>query len=122
MVDIKATASIILPGRVLQTEHPCSKNGKKLSKEELEKNYDQMVIKMETGSPLVVNLRRTKPAKLNVPISVECFNHYTDPQNPAPGIKLFEWKKLSINKRFKYHLMAEAHDMGGKLESFSYLE
>ena len=42
--------------------------------------------------------------------------------NPVKGVKIFEWKKLSNNKRVKMHLQVLAESLGGKLEAFKILE
>lgn len=126
MVDVKISASFILQGSVLPAEPPCSKKGKKKKKRKEEKKneilYRQEIIHLKNNKPIVVNLREPIPAKQNLHLSLDAYNHMTSVDNPVNGIKIYEWKKLTPNKRIKYHLQVLAESLNAKLESFTVLE
>lgn len=126
MTDVKINASFILPGRVLPAEPHLLKNVKRKRKEKEEKKENEILYRQETvrlkSKTIVVNLREGKPAKQNVNLSYEAYNFMTSPDNPIKGIKVFEWKRLTKNKRVKFHLQVLGESLGGKLEEFKILE
>jgi hypothetical protein len=125
MVDVKISASFTLQGSVLPAEPPCSKKGKKKRKKEEKKKeilYRQEVISLENKKQIVINLREAVPAKQNLHLSTDAYNYMVSVENPVEGIKVYEWKKLTPNKRVKYHLQVIAESLNAKLESFTVLE
>lgn len=125
MVDVKVSASFILQGSVLPAEPPCSKKGKKKRKKEEKKNeilYRQEIIHLKNKKPIVINLREAIPATQSLHLSMDAYNHMISVDNPVEGIKVYEWKKLTPNKRVKYHLQVIAESFNAKLESFTVLE
>lgn len=130
MIDVKINASFVLPGGTLPAEPSLLKKGekKKKRKEKEEKQNDeqlqfrQEVIRLEKGNQIVISLREAKVARQSLHLSIEAYEYMTSDDNPAPKIKLFEWKRLSKNKRVKAHLQDIAAGLGGKLESFTILE
>ena len=126
MVDVKVSASFILQGSVLPAEPPCSKKGKKKKgKKEEKKNeilYRQEIIHLKNKKPIVINLREPIPTKQSLHLSTEAYNTMTSVDNPVEGMKVYEWKKLTPNKRVKYHLQVIAESLNAKLESFTVLE
>lgn len=124
MVDVKVSASFILQGSVLLAEPPCSKKGKKKRKKEEKKNeilYRQEIIHLKK-KPIVINLREAIPATQSLHLSMDAYNHMISVDNPVEGMKVYEWKKLTPNKRVKYHLQVIAESLNAKLESFTVLE
>jgi hypothetical protein len=124
MADVKVSASFIVQGRILPAEPPCSKKGKK-KKEEKEKNegfYRQETIRLKNNKPIVINLRNTIPAKQNLHLSTVAYNHMISVDNPVEGMKMYDWKKLSNNKRLKCHLQVIAQSLNLELDSFTVLE
>lgn len=125
MVDIKINASIVLQGGTLPAEPPQLKKGKKKRKKKEEKSevlYRQEKIHMDKGKPIVISLREPKPARQVLHICQEAYNNMVASDNPVKGVKVFEWKKLSPNKRVKLHLQVLAESLGGRLEAFKILE
>lgn len=125
MVDVKISASIIFPGRVLPAEPRLLKKTRKERKKEKQNemiSYRQEIIHLEKGKPIVINLREAIPASQVIHLSSEAYSYMSSPDNPTPGVKIFEWKKLSKNKRVKLHLQITAESLGGKLESFAIME
>ena len=124
MADVKVSASFILQGRILPVEHPCSKKGKK-KKEEKEKNesfYRQETIRLRNNKPIVINLRNAIPAKQSLHLSTTAYNHMISVDNPVEGMKMYDWKKLSNNKRLKCHLQIIAQSLNAELDSFTVLD
>lgn len=125
MVDVKVSASFILQGSVLPAEPPCSKKGKKKRKKEEKKNeilYRQEIIHLQNKKPIVINLREAIPATQSLHLSMDAYNHMISIDNPVEGMKVYEWKKLTPNKRVKCHLQVIAESLNAKLESFTVLE
>ena len=131
MYNIKVSASFVLPGRTLLAEQPCSKNGKtkekkeKMMEEEMVRNdklsYHQETIYLK-DKRLIINLRDAIPARQNLHLSEDAYNYMIAPENPVPGMKVFEWKRLTKTKRVRLHLEEIAKNFRGTLESFSVLE
>ena len=127
MSDVKIIACFVLPGRTLPAEPPLLKNWKKKKRKEKEKNREDILYRQETiypekGKLIVISVRIGKPSRQSLHLSLEAYNHMTSEDNPVQGIKIFEWKKLSKNKRVKLHLQTIGESLGGKLESFTILE
>lgn len=126
MVDVKVSAGFILQGSVLPAEPPCSKKGKKKKRKKEEKKseilYRQEIIHLKNKKPIVINLREPIPAKQSLHLSTEAYNTMTSVDNPVEGMKVYEWKKLTPNKRVKYHLQVIAESLNAKLESFTVLD
>ena len=127
MVDIKINASIVLQGGTLPAEPPQLKKGKKKKgkKKEEEKSgilYRQEIIRLDNAKPIVISLREPKPARQVVHLCQEAYDYMIANENPVKGMKVFEWKKLSNNKKVKLHLQVFAESLGGKLEAFKILE
>ena len=126
MIDVKINASFILPGSVLHAELLSTrKRGKKEKKEEKEKQgiqilYRQETIRLPKGQSIVINLRKAKPAKQVVHLSLDAYNYMIE--SPVQGVTAFHWKSLSKNKRIKAHLEEMAANLGAELESFVILE
>ena len=125
MDSIKINASFILPGRVLPAEQSCSKNDKKKKeKKKKEKNdilYTQESVKIK-NQKIVINLRVPKPVRQNMHLNIDAYNYMISSENPARGLKSYEWKKLTKNKRIQLHLQEIADNLRGTLESFSVME
>ena len=125
MADVKVSASFILQGSVLPAEPPCSKKGKKKRKEEKEKNenfYRQEIIRLRNNKQIVINLRNAIPAKQSLHLSTAAYNHMVSVDNPVEGMKMYDWKKLSHNKRLKCHLQTIAQSLNATLDSFTVLD
>lgn len=126
MSDVKINASFVIPGSTLPAEPRLLKKAKKKGKKEEEKKdeilYRQEKIYPEKGKPIVISVREGKPARQSLHLSIEAYNYMIANENPVQGIKVFEWRKLSKNKRVKLHLQVTAEALGGKLESFTILE
>lgn len=125
MVDVKVSASFILPGRVLPAEPPCSEKGKKKKKRKEKENnevlYRQEIIHLRKQKPIVIQLRKPLPAKQTLHLSSVAYNYMTAVDNPVEGMKVHDWRRLSSNKRLKYHLQAIAWSLNATLESFTVL-
>ena len=120
MDSIKINASFILPGRVLPAEQSCSKNDKK-KKEKNDILYTQENVKIK-NQKIVINLRVPKPARQIMHLNMDAYNYMISSENPAGGLKSYEWKKLTKNKRIQLHLQEIADNLRGTLESFSIME
>lgn len=131
MTDVKVSASFILPGSVLPAEPPLLKKGKKKKrknkkkKEEKTENtisYKKESIKVDKKETIVINLRVAKPAKQVININSDAYAYMVSQDSPAPGFKLFEWKRMTVTKRLRVHLGLIAESLGGKLEAFKVLD
>ena len=126
MSDVKINACFVLPGGTLPAEPRLLKKAKNRKKKEEKKEseilYRQEKIHLDNGKQIVISLREAKPARQSLHLSMEAYNYMVANENPVPGVKIFEWKKLSKNKRVKLHLQVTAEALGGKLESFTILE
>ena len=127
MSDVKINACFVLQGGTLPAEPRLLKKAKKKKKKKEEKKeseilYRQEIIRLENEKPIVISLREAKPARQSLHLSIDAYNYMIADENPVQGMKLFEWKKLSKNKRVKLHLQVTADSLGGKLESFTILE
>jgi hypothetical protein len=70
----------------------------------------------------IINLRNTIPAKQNLHLSTVAYNHMISVDNPVEGMKMYDWKKLSNNKRLKCHLQVIAQSLNLELDSFTVLD
>ena len=128
MTDVKVSASFILPGSVLPAEPPLLKNGKKKrkkKKKEKEENpisYKKETIRIGKKDTIVISVRESKPAKQVLNINSDAYNCMISSEIPAPGFKLFEWKRMTVTKRLRVHLGLIAETLGGKLEAFKVLD
>ena len=126
MVDVKINASIVLQGGTLPAEPPQLKKRKKGKKKKEEKKseilYRQEIIRLEKEKPIVISLREPKSARQVIHLCQEAYDYMIANENPVKGMKVFEWKKLSNNKKVKLHLQVFAESLGGKLEAFKILE
>lgn len=123
MTDVKISAVFTLQGSVLPAEPPCSKKGKKKKNEnESEIFYRQETVHFKNSKPIVVSLREAKPASQTLHLCQGSYEYMKSADNPAGGVKPYEWKRLSANKRIKYHLQDIAHTLNGKLESFKIID
>lgn len=121
MTNIKVSASITLPGSVRPAEKPISKTGKKKEeKENINELYNIEVIHLDKGKPIVIRVRKPKPAKQSIHICQEGYDDMV--ARPLKGFSEHAWKRLSANKRVKLHLIELAQSLGGKLDSFEVMK
>lgn len=137
MIDVKVSASFILQGSVLPAEHPCSKKGKEEKKKKKKRNespndkkdeilYNTEIIKLNVKKgkqeTIVINVRASKPATQVIHLCKDAYENMISANEVPCGCKANEWKKLSNNKRLKWHLERIAEQLNGTLQEFSVLE
>lgn len=123
MLDIKVTASFILPGSVLRAETPEKKEkGEKEKRRKDDSLYRQETIRFKNDKPIVINLRKGVPATQTLHLSTESYKYLISQENPVSGMTPYMWKKLSNKNRIECHLKIIAHDLNGVLDTFTILE
>lgn len=130
MLEIKVSATFLLPGSTLVAEKPISKKGK--SKEQLEqlKQEYYRTHKQETVAfycnrqrhIIEIWTRVGKPATQKINLCKEAYNYMTSNEGYADVSNKHDWSRTSKKMRVKLHLMQIAESIGGSLLDFVILE
>ena len=130
MLDVKISATILLPGSILVAEKPISKTGK--TKEQLEqlKQEYYSTHKKETIAfycnrqrhIIEIWTRVGKPATQKIHLCKEAYTYMTSNEGCADVASKHDWARTSKKMRVKLHLMQIAESLRGTLLDFAILE
>ena len=130
MLEIKVSATFLLPGSTLVAEKPISKKGK--SKEQLEqlKQEYYRTHKQETVAfycnrqrhIIEIWVRKGKPVTQKINLCKEAYDYMTSSEGWAGVSSKHDWARTSKRMRVKSHLMQIAESLGGTLLDFAILE
>lgn len=130
MLDIKISATILLPGSTLVAEKPISKTGK--TKEQLEQLKQEYynTHKKETVAfycnrqrhIIEIWTRVGKPATQKINLCKEAYNHMISNEGYTDVASKHDWARTSKKMRIRLHLMQIAESLGGTLLDFAILE
>lgn len=130
MLEIKVSATFLLPGSTLVAEKPISKKGK--SKEQLEqlKQEYYRTHKHETVAfycnrqrhIIEIWTRVGKPATQKLNLCKEAYDYMISSEGWTEVASKHDWSRTSKKMRVKLHLMHIAESLGGSLLDFAILE
>lgn len=130
MLEIKISATFLLPGSTLVAEKPISKKGK--SKEQLEqlKQEYYRTHKQETVAfycnrqrhIIEIWTRKGKPATQKINLCKEAYDYMISSEGYTGIVSKHDWARTSKKMRVKLHLMQIAESLGGSLLDFAILE
>lgn len=130
MLEIKVSATFLLPGSTLVAEKPISKTGK--SKEQLEqlKQEYYRTHKQETVAfycnrqrhIIEIWTRVGKPATQKINLCKEAYDYMISSEGYVGIVPKHDWSRTSKKMRVKLHLMQIAESLGGSLLDFAILE
>ena len=130
MLEIKVSATFLLPGSTLVAEKPISKKGK--NKEQLEQLKQEYynTHKQETVAfycnrqrhIIEIWVRKGKPATQKLNLCKEAYDYMISSEGYVGIASKHDWSRTSKKMRVKLHLMHIAESLGGSLLDFAILE
>ena len=130
MIEIKVSATFLLPGSTLVASKPIDKKGK--TKEQLEQlkqeyyrthKYETVAFYCNRQRHIIeIWTRIGKPATQKINLSKEAYTYMTSNEGYANVASKHEWVRTSKKMRVKLHLMQIAESLGGTLLDFAILE
>ena len=130
MLEIKVSATFLLPGSTLVAEKPISKKGK--TKEQLEQPKQEYynTHKQETVAfycnrqrhIIEIWVRKGKPATQKLNLCKEAYDYMISSESYAGIATKNDWNHYSKTKKLKLHLMEIAQSINAKLLDFAVLD
>lgn len=111
-MEIKISATFIIPGRTLRTEAECQND---------ETLYTNVTLKTFNGKKYKKyhwKERTTIPSTQVINMSEEAYQHMTDPQACPNWCRQRDWLQLSKKKRIESHLDMIANDLKGIVKEY----
>ena len=136
MAEIKLSATILLPGGRMVGYAQAHKEkkttvrvkGHTFIKTEVVKipemfdNFEVILSDSKGKERKNVQVRKCPPAKQVMYINEEAYNYWVGKEKPAEYREATPWLKLSKNQKIMWHLEQIAHDLGGTVGDFSYID